>query len=361
MPVETVDDLQGLKVHFKPKILGKKITSWYQCNKRSLPWRDKWAEFKDPYHVWVSEIMLQQTVIKAVIPVYHRFLAEFPNFPSLANADEDRVRLAVRGLGYYRRFGLLHKASKELCSRPKFSWPQTFKEWKSLPGVGDYTAAAVSSICFDQPVPVVDGNVERVFCRLLDVRLAPNLAALKKLFFSYGHDMIPEASPGDFNQGLMELGQTICTKQNPSCAQCPVKAHCLAKLHGSQDLAPQAKEKPSYEKVSMGLVIPLRGKKIALCKRPSDAKFLKNTWGFPTLLIDERKQYRWDGELSLRVPDLKESVGLIKHSITKHKIESKVLPAPALTSKELRWFAMDEVEGQLVSNLDRKALRLLMS
>ncbi len=359
MPVERIDDLEGLKLHFQPKSVGKKVAAWYQGAKRDLPWRTRWFQSQDPYVVWISEIMLQQTVIKAVIPVYHRFLDRFPNFTSLAQADEQEVRLAVRGLGYYRRFGLLHKAAQELNSQPSFSWPRTFKEWKSLPGIGDYTAAAISSICFNQSVPVVDGNVERVFCRLLDIRLPPNLPMLKKKFFAFGSLMIPEGSPGDFNQGIMELGQTICTKQNPLCHHCPLQSRCLAKRHNSQELAPQKKDSVVYEQVSMRLVIPIKGRKIGLCKRPVNAKFLKDTWGFPTLLADKKNRYRWDGDLSLEIPDLSSSLGVIKHSITKHKIASVIAPSYHLKSRKLRWFDRDEIEEQLVSNLDRKALKII--
>ena len=173
--IESIDDVQNLSIDFNKALFTKRLVSWYQENKRDLPWRLRWRKNQDPYEVWVSEIMLQQTVIKAVIPAYERFLKCFPDVHSLANANEDDVRLASRGLGYYRRFKLMHQGAKYLSLNPEKLWPQTFAQWKEISGIGDYTAAAISSICFDDCSPVVDGNVERVFCRLFDIRLEPNL------------------------------------------------------------------------------------------------------------------------------------------------------------------------------------------
>ena len=152
-------------------------------NKRSLPWREMFAQHASPYHVWVSEIMLQQTVIKAVIPKYLSFFERFPTVFDLAAAQEEDVRLACQGLGYYRRFKLMHNCAKKLCenkNEKNFVWPGSYKEWLSYPGIGTYTASAISSICLSEAQMVVDGNVERLMCRLHDIRLEPNLAPLKK-------------------------------------------------------------------------------------------------------------------------------------------------------------------------------------
>ena len=230
-PVLSLSQAKELKLGLKARSFEKAVVEWYQQNKRSLPWREYYYKSQNPYHVWVSEIMLQQTVIKAVIPKYINFFKVFPTVFDLAKAEESEVRIACQGLGYYRRFKLMHSCAKKLTegkTKKDFEWPKSYKEWLSLPGIGEYTASAVSSICLSESKMVVDGNVERLMCRLHDIRMEPNLPALKKKFKEFGETLISDLSPGDFNQGLMELGQTICTKTNPVCHMCPVQKGCMA-------------------------------------------------------------------------------------------------------------------------------------
>ena len=336
----------------------KPLVSWYSRNKRSLPWRLHWKKHQDPYGVWVSEIMLQQTVIKAVLPAYDRFMSLFPTYKELAKASEEDVRLASRGLGYYRRFRMLHQAAQLLDQNPDLVWPTSAKEWKALPGVGDYTSAAIASICFNEAIPVVDGNVERVFCRLFDIRLAPNLPVLKRKFFELGLELIDPKKAGDYNQAVMELGQRVCTPTSPSCEQCPVSFACLANKRGSQSEAPQPKAKPVYEQVQLEMFVPIKGNSIGLMRR-SDSKFLKDTWGFPTA-ISHKKTVSWDGKVCIKMPNQSavKAVGSFKHSITKHKITANV-QAIQSRSEKLQWLDPKLVEAKLVSNLDRKAWKLI--
>ena len=359
--IQHIEDIEKLEIHFSKARFTKRLVTWSQANKRSLPWRDRWLQSNDPYVVWVSEIMLQQTVIKAVIPAYERFLDRFQKVEDLAAASEDEVRLASRGLGYYRRFRMMHQAAQYLAANPDEIWPEDFNGWKALPGIGDYTAAAISSICFDDPSPVVDGNVERVFCRLFDIRLEPNLPKLKKKFFKMGLDLISQRFPGDYNQGVMELGQTTCTKQSPSCHACPMQKYCKSYEHDSQTLAPKAKAKIEYSQVGLSIFVPKRGKLIGLKKRPNDSKFLKETWGFPTA-ISKGNTLAWDGSVSLNLKaHLKsESIGTVKHSITSHKIKAEVFPMTLKLSEDLRWFESQQVEENLLSNLDRKAWKAFL-
>ena len=168
------------------------------------------------------------------------------------------MRIACQGLGYYRRFKLMHNCAKKLCedqTEDNFKWPSSYKEWIKYPGIGTYTASAISSICLSEAQMVVDGNVERLMCRLHDIRLEPNLPPLKKKFTLWGKELISDIAPGDFNQGLMELGQTICTKANPSCSLCPVKNTCLSLKRKSQALAPAVKKKADFEKVHLAIVL----------------------------------------------------------------------------------------------------------
>ena len=257
-PVTSTDQIESLNLLKDARSFESTVISWYQKTNDPYPWREMFAQYKSPYHVWVSEIMLQQTVIKAVIPKYLSFFERFPTVFDLAAAQEEDVRLACQGLGYYRRFKLMHNCAKKLCenkNEKNFAWPGSYKEWLSYPGIGTYTASAISSICLSEAQMVVDGNVERLMCRLHDIRLEPNLAPLKKKFTHWGKDLISEQAPGDFNQGLMELGQTICTKANPSCTLCPVEKSCLSKKHESQKLAPAVKKKAQFEQIRIAILL----------------------------------------------------------------------------------------------------------
>lgn len=344
--------------------LGPILVNWFQQNQRELPWRQLFNETRDPFAIWISEIMLQQTTIQVVIPAYRRFLQVFPSVRALAAADEEAVRLACRGLGYYRRFRMMHAAARELIARTRardpFPWPRTFAGWRELPGIGDYTAAAIVSIAFGIPKAVVDGNVERVFCRLFDLRVVPD-TKLKKIFQKVGDRLIPEDNPGAFNQGLMELGQTICTKQKPLCSICPVQGFCLAYVRSSQALAPQARKAPEYLDVQLQLLVMRRGSDIALVQRAANARFLGGTLGFPTAIEQADGSLRWETGGDWPAVDRSQALGQFQHSITKHRISASVYEVEAVVDQpSLVWVPLENLESQLVSNLDRKALRLIL-
>ena len=343
------------------------LVKWYQDNKRPLPWRQMWERHRDPYHVWVSEVMLQQTVINVVIPKYFSFLETFPTVYDLASSSDENVKKAVRGLGYYRRFSLLHQGAKEVVAASKGQknpvWPESFKAWKELPGVGDYTAAAVSSIAFGEDQAVVDGNVERVFCRLFDIRLPPNLPALKNAFKKLGNFCIDRTYPGDFNQALMELGQVICTPSDPSCDICPVGAWCHAKKNESVSISPAPKIKKEFVNLDLNLVIFRKKGQIGLLKRPKNAKFLKGTDGFLTLL-KRGKDFVPDGcENPFSDSSKLKNLGLVSHNITNHRLKVQVsfgghkeIPK----GREVEWLKPPQVEARLLANLDRKAWNLFL-
>ncbi len=328
--------------------LRKSLLKWYQPDLRRLPWRILWNKHRSPYHVWVSEIMLQQTTIKAVLAVYEPFFKHFPTVKDLAKADEEDVRLAVRGLGYYRRFSMLHRAAKEIMVSLGGKFPETFEGWLELPGIGEYTASAVSSITLNTPHAVVDGNVERVLCRLFDIRLAVNDRQMKPHYKRWAAQLLDVERPGDFNQAMMELGQLVCRPIDPDCDLCPVATSCLAKEGGTQELSPGPKLKTAKKNIEMQLTIFRRGKMIGIHKRPKADRFLKDTWGFLT-----------DMEAKEKVSAAKK-VGAIRHNITHHDIKANVWIKDTAPPKnlEMRWLALKDVEEKLVSNLDRKALRL---
>lgn len=362
---------------FAPAAVRPPLLGWYLAQGRELPWRKRWREFGDPYHVWVSEIMLQQTVIKAVLPVYERFLTQFPDVETLARASTEQVRQAVRGLGYYRRFQLLHTAAQKLQSEGG-GWPTTAEDWRTLPGVGVYTAAAVASIAFNAPVAVVDGNVERVLCRLFDIQRPPNDPALKPTFSKLAHALLDSQQPGNWNQAMMELGQVLCTPVAPLCSACPVSAWCLAKQRSTQAVAPAAKLRHAPPvKVRMQLYVCVRrearrGLQVALWTRPAQAKFLRGTTGFITKMVLASGQCQVDGQaagedlgMAWEALSQAQRVGSIRHSITHHRIEGDVFlltlepgVRASFGAQTPAWTAVDAVEEQLVSNLDRKAWSL---
>lgn len=345
---------------FDPGAATAALVAWYRANRKAHPWRIRFAATGDPYVVWVSEIMLQQTVIKAVLPVYERFLARFPDVSTLAAAGEDEVRVAVRGLGYYRRFRMLHAAAKEVAATGPV-WPRTAAAWKELPGIGDYTSAAIASIAFGDPVAVVDGNVERVLARLTDWRKPAGLPGLKRSFKALAQQLVEPSAPGDSNQALMELGQTVCTPLSPACEHCPIATGCLARERGSSHLAPAPKLRaaPRDVRLELHVVRDPRGR-IGLLERPPTARFLKGALGFPTAVVDARGARIHDGA-ALPLAARGKLLGEVRHGITHHRITAAVVVSDKSawpTGAGWSWVAASAVEERLIANLDRKAWSL---
>lgn len=200
------------------------ILIWFDKNKRNLPWRDQF----DPYKIWLSEIILQQTRIAQGTGYYNRFVENYPTLKSLAEADEQMILKLWQGLGYYSRARNLHFTANYINSELNGEFPSNFLELKKLKGIGDYTAAAIASIAFNEPVPAIDGNVFRVFARYFNIELDISQPKTKTYFFNLGKEIIDQKRPGDFNQAVMELGATICTPTNPDCMNCPVNQSCEA-------------------------------------------------------------------------------------------------------------------------------------
>ena len=322
---------------------------WYDEVKVSHPWREFWEEHQDPYHVWVSEVMLQQTLIRVVTPIYVRFIKKFPTARSLADAKEEEIRAYVKGLGYYSRFDRLHRAVKILCeASTPLSWPNGFSEWKKLPGIGDYTASAITSIAFNEVRAVLDGNVERVLSRLFMISEPINSPSMKKDLQKICDVLVSTDRPGDYNQALMELGQTHCSKSEPSCESCPVSSCCLARRKNVQNTLPNIVKRKAREDLDLfALVVKKRGK-IFLSNREGDSPFLKNRPGFPLLKNLKKK------------PLKKDLIGTYKHSITHHNIKVHVISCEesSLSKKEEGvWVGMKDLESKLMTSLDMKAFK----
>lgn len=259
------------------------LTTWFQREKRDLPWRKD----QDPYKIWVSEIMLQQTRVDTVIPYFNRFIHRFPTPEALAEADEQDVLKEWEGLGYYSRARNLQSAVKEVVARYNGKIPDDPDALGRLKGVGPYTKGAILSIAFDQPEPAVDGNVMRVLSRILYVEEDIAKAATKKLFEQLVRAIISEKDPSSFNQGLMELGALICTPKNPQCMLCPVQEHCAAFRMGIEQSLP-VKTKGKKQKVQPYYVILATNdkKEVLIEQRPEDG-LLANLWQFPMAQADE--------------------------------------------------------------------------
>jgi A/G-specific adenine glycosylase len=246
----------------------RQLLAWFDRHRRDLPWRTN----RDPYRVWLSEIMLQQTRVAAVIQHYQEFLRRFPTIGKLAAAREASVLAAWSGLGYYRRARMLHAAAKVVVQEYGGKFPTTVEGWRALPGIGRYTAAAIASIAFDQPVAVVDGNVERVLQRVSGRRV------FGEELWKAANDLLDAKRPGDFNQAMMELGAVVCTPRAPACLTCPVVELCLTR----GELVPTAKP-ARQKKREIHYALHHRDGEVFLIRRPSHVSLMPGMWELPDL------------------------------------------------------------------------------
>jgi A/G-specific adenine glycosylase len=296
---------------------------WYERNRRDLPWR----RTRDPYAIWISEIMLQQTRVAAVIPYYERFLARFPNVPSLAEAPEDEVLGYWSGLGYYSRARNLRKAAG-LITGP---FPSDYAAIRALPGIGDYTAAAVASIALGLPYAVVDGNVRRVI-----VRLTNNAAVDVQ---RVADRLLCRRDPGSFNQALMELGALICVPRSPQCELCPWVRQCEAHKHGTQEELPPKRAKPAPERIARTLLAIRRRGKLLL----TPSALVRGFWDLPEPFAGARSG---------------PTVGVFRHTILHRHYSFEVREATAgkIPADARWWTASDEIP---LSTAAKKALLCL--
>ncbi len=334
------------------------LRTWYDAHARHLPWR----ESRDPYRVWVSEIMLQQTRVAAVIAHYQEFLRRFPTVEKLARAREASVLAAWSGLGYYRRARMLHAAAKLIVRKRGGQFPATAKELLELPGVGRYTAAAIASIAFGQPVAVVDGNVERVLQRLLARPLAG------EELWQAADGLLDRGRPGDFNQAMMELGATVCTPRGPACEACPVLDLCATRGEhsGSAKATRQKKRQIHY-------ALDFRKDAVFLVQRPRDARMMAGMWELPEVeesmigagkeqvpLFARRDKMRKTND---KAGDDKsrqsgsQSWFTVRHSITVTDYTVRVWRMNAPSGVHGEWVAVQRLARVALTGLARKILR----
>jgi len=332
-----------------------------------MPWRSR----PRPYAVWVSEIMLQQTQVATVIPYFRRFVKRFPTVQQLAKADLQAVLKLWEGLGYYTRARNLHWAARDVMTRRGGCIPRTAADLQELPGVGDYTAAAIASICYGEAVPVVDGNVVRVFTRFLGIRELSTLPRVHRKILEFLSLHIPASAPGDFNQAMMELGAMVCRPRNPDCRACPLARECVAlKTHctGLLPVRPRAKRTPEYE-VAVGIV--RRNGRVLIARRRA-GQMLGGLWEFPggkrergeTLTATARREIREETGLQVRVG---KRLCLVKHAyshfrIRLHAFECTYEGGRARTRNKagLRWVPLSRLRDYPFPSANRHILDALL-
>jgi A/G-specific adenine glycosylase len=279
------------------KTFQTRMLTWFRAHQRDLPWRRS----RDPYRIWVAEVMLQQTRIAAVMPYYQRFLERLPTVQSLARASEPEVLKLWSGLGYYSRARNLHRAAKIIVTQHKGQFPRELDAALELPGIGNYTAAAVLSIAYDVPLAVLDGNVARVLARIKAVR--GDLRAPKnwRTLTAGAQSFLASQAPGDWNQSLMELGEVICTPQSPRCMECPVAHHCRAYSEGLTDQipAPRRKRAPVHMKIAAVILRDPRGRTL-LVQDPGahDTVLFSRMWQFPAVEVTRHAKAELEAHLS---------------------------------------------------------------
>ena len=291
----------GVTMWEEEKILSfrQKLLAWYDENKRDLPWRRS----KNPYHIWVSEIMLQQTRVDTVIPYYKRFLDWFPSVVALANASEERLLKAWEGLGYYSRVRNMQTAAQQIMNDFNGKFPSTYEGISSLKGIGPYTAGAISSIAFNLPQPAVDGNVMRVLARLFEVNHDIGNPSNRKIFQAMMEILIDPDRPGDFNQALMDLGSDIEAPVNPRPQDSPVKDFSAAFLHGTMDRYPIKAPKKKPIPIYLNALVVSNEKGQFLLEKNESEKLLAGFWHFPLIEVNEFSEQTHDLDLFSQVAE----------------------------------------------------------
>jgi A/G-specific adenine glycosylase len=337
------------------------LLAWYDRHRRVLPWRARRGERSDPYGVWLSEIMLQQTTVKAVAPYYAKFLTRWRTVEALAAASLDDVLRAWAGLGYYARARNLHACAKEVVARHGGTFPSTLEELGALPGIGDYTAAAIAAIAFDLPAVPVDGNVERVVTRLFAVE--EELPAAKSAIKTLAASLLPPSRPGDFAQALMDLGATICSPKRPACALCPWTDVCAARALGRQETFPRkAPKREGRLRRGAAFVVVRDDGRMLLRKRPD-----KGLLGAMTEVPGSDWTHAFDLKAALvAAPRLRATTqwrrlaGAVRHVFTHFPLELAVfvahVPRRTPSPKGARWVKIEELAGEALPNVMRKVI-----
>lgn len=355
------------------------LLNWYDNEKRDLPWR----RTKNPYHIWISEIMLQQTQVVTVIPYYERFLDWFPTIESLANAPEEKLLKAWEGLGYYSRVRNMQKAAQEIMENFGGVFPDNHKDILSLKGIGPYTAGAIASIAFGLPEPAVDGNVMRVMARLFEVNYDIGDPKNRKIFQAIMEVLIDPERPGDFNQALMDLGTDIESAKNPRPDESPIRFFSAAYLHGTYDKYPIKLPKKKPKPIQIQAFVIRNSDGDFLMEKNLDGRLLGGFWSFPIMETDVIGQQldlfeknnaalqtisqktRFEDDYQLKPNWTSKTFPAVKHTFSHQKwtielIEGNVTTTDFTTTKELHWVPQDQLSQYPMATPQKKMLKVYL-
>lgn len=346
------------------QLLATRLLRWYKKEGRDLPWR----RTSDPYAIWVSEIMLQQTQVVTVIPYYERFMTAFPTVAELAHAPLGTVLKVWEGLGYYARARNLQKAASIISDQYDGKIPENIETLTSLPGIGRSTAGAIVSIAYGKKAPILDGNVRRVLCRLFAIRQNPSLAPVQKRLWKISERLVPEKNPRSFNQALMDLGATICTPKKPDCTACCLGSLCLAWSKGLQETLPtkSLKRKVPHYHIAVGVI--WKGGKVLITQRPAEG-LLGGLWEFPGGKLKEGENPSQAAareileELNVTAT-VGELIRTVRHAyshfrITLHAFHCRYVKGPLKTTNPYRWLSPDELSHYAFPSANRKIIAML--
>ena len=347
----------NLKVRLR---IQKKLLQWFRKNARDLPWR----ETRDPYAIWVSEVMLQQTQVPTVIPYYQRFLKSFPTIRHLARADFSKVLKIWEGLGYYSRARNLHRASKILLKKFGGNIPDTRDDLLKLPGLGRYTVGAILSIAYNKEAPILDGNVKRVLSRLFAISGDPKKT--EGLLWQISESLIPQGRANAFNQALMDLGSIICTAKAPQCPRCPLIKECQGKAFGNPESYPSRTVKKRIPHIEALSAVIRRNGKILVRQRPTEG-LLGGLWEFPNWKMKEKRRSRLrlrlrndiKKEMGMNV-DVKESMGTFQQTFSHFKLTLHVFDCEATDGRgKGKWIPLKDLSRLPMSRLHRRIAEVI--
>ena len=349
--------------------LSSRLLNWYRDNKRTLPWRGS----SDPYAVWVSEIMLQQTRVETVMPYFEKWMRLFPNIRALANASEHDVLNTWEGLGYYSRARNLHKAAKIVSDQYDGVLPRDLDALRKLPGIGRYTLGAITSIAFGMDVPALDGNIKRVYARLFDISEPVDSTVGEKKLWQLAESQLPKGQAGDYNQALMDLGATICLPKNPRCLLCPLMKICKARINGTQNQRPVMQPKkivPEYIHAAAVIVRRIGNpphEKVLLAQRPSKG-LLAGMWEFPNGRVNGdpakglAKVLKTGYNLKLRANRNKKVLTTVQHAYSHFKVTVHAFPSELQTmppNGSLKWVPLKELDDYPMGRIDRQIANMI--
>ncbi|MCE9556847.1 MAG: A/G-specific adenine glycosylase [Planctomycetes bacterium] len=350
----------------------RRLLAWYGHNAREMPWR---KAKPDPYHVWLSEIMLQQTQVATVRPYFERFIAALPTIQRLAAAELERVLRLWEGLGYYRRARQLHAAAQQIVREHGGSFPHDPEAVRALPGIGRYTAGAILSIAFGLREPILEANTRRLYARLLALRDDPTSTSSEQLLWQFAESLLPRREPGELNQALMELGSLICTPRQPKCDICPLQAHCPTAHAGLQEKIPLPKRKPAPTRVSAAAVAIRRRGRVLLIRREGHGRF-GGLWDFPRVELTATDGPAAKRQLADQIEELcgvrpveLTHVTTIQHTVTRFRITLDCYLAEPAVGKSnghkngagttVRWVPKGELSDLPLSATGRQLAHLI--